>query len=156
MADIATAEATNGQPLPHPNREDFRCELERIRNAARAVPGLSFEERQSVVAPIVTFMYERFLPRADAEEAAIYPKLARAFSRDVTAVLLFHHRNIEGQAAELEASDVRDGPKLQELLYGLHTLIESHLGREQELYVRLLLGSGRATSARSEEASAAA
>jgi hypothetical protein len=87
MAGIATAETTNGKPNPHPNRDDLRWELERTRKAARAVPGLSPEERQSVVDPIVTFIRERFLPRADAEEAAIYPKLARAFSRDVTALL---------------------------------------------------------------------
>lgn len=101
-------------------------------------------------------MHERFLPRADAEEAAIYPKLARAFSRDVTVLLIFHHRMIEGQAAELAAANLRDGAKLQELLYGLHALIESHLAREQELYCRLLFCNGRATSAPPEEASAAA
>src|SRR5215216_4647324 len=68
-----------------PNRDEIRGELERIRNAARAVPSLPPEERRDVVDPIVTFLRERFLPRADAEEAAIYPKLARAFSPAVTA-----------------------------------------------------------------------
>lgn len=155
MAGIAKAEATNGKPVPHPNREDLRCELKRIRKAARAVRGLSFEERQSVVDPIVTFMYERFLPRADAEEAAIYPKLARAFSRNVTALLLFHHRLIERQAAELAAADPQDAARVQELLYGLHALIESHLAKERELYLRLLVLGGEATSAPEEKAVAA-
>jgi len=155
MAGIATAEATNGQPVSHPNREDLRWELERIRKAARAVPGLSPKERQTVVDPTVTFMRERFLPRANAEEAVIYPKLARAFSRDVTALLLFHHRLIDRQAAELAAADPREGARLQELLYGLHGLIESHLGKEQEFYLRLLVLGGEASSAPEEEAAAA-
>jgi Hemerythrin HHE cation binding domain len=155
MAGIAVAEATDGNPVPHPNRDDLRWELERIRKAARAVPGLSFEERQSVVDPIVTVMHERFLPRADAEEAAIYPKLGRAFSRDVTTLLLFHHRLIERQAAELAAADPREGARLQELLYGLHGLIESHLARERELYLQLLVLGRAASSAPEEEAAAA-
>lgn len=155
MAGTATAEVTNAWPVPHPNRDDPRWELERIREAARVVPGLSPEERRSVITPIVIFMRERFLPRSNAEEAAIYPKLARAFSRDVTALLLFHHRLIERQAAELAAADPREGARLQELLYGLHGLVESHLAKERELYLRLLDLGGEATSAPEEEAVAA-
>jgi hypothetical protein len=156
MAGMATAGATNGKPIPHPNREDLRWELARIRKTARAVPGLSPEERQSVIDPIVTFMRERLLPRADAEEAAIFPKLTRAFCCDVTDVLVFDHLVIEGQAAELAAADPRDGARLQELLYGLHALIRSHLEREQHLSLRLLFRGGAATSAPPGEASAAA
>jgi len=119
-------------------------------------PRASPEERRSVIDPIVTFLGERFLPRAEAEEAAIYPKLTLAFSRDVTVLLLFHHHLIERQAAELAAADPRDGARLQELLYGLHALIESHLAREREAYLRLLFGGGAATSAPLEEEAAAA
>jgi hypothetical protein len=156
MAGTAIAEAMNGKLVPHPNRGDLRWELEQIRKAARAVPALRPEERRSVTAPIVTFMRERFLPRADAEEAAIHPKLDRAFSRDVTAALVFDHLMIEGHTAELAAADSRDGARLQELLYGLHALIKSHLAREQDVYVRLLFRGGGATGAPPEEASAAA
>jgi len=155
MAGTAMAEAMNGKLVPHPNRDDLRWELERIRKTARAVPGLPPEELRSVIDPIVTFPRERFLPRAEAEEAAIYPKLARAFSRDVTTLLLFHHRLIERQAAELAGADPREGARLQELLYGLHGLIESHLARERELYLRLLVLGDEATSAPEEEAAAA-
>jgi hypothetical protein len=155
MAGIAVAEATDGNPVPHPNRDDLRRELERIKKAAGGVPGLRPEERRNIIAPIIAFMREGFLPRAEAEEAAIYPKLGRAFSRDVTTLLLFHHRLIERQAAELAAADPREGPRLQELLYGLHGLIESHLAREQELYLRLLVLGREASSAPEEEAAAA-
>jgi hypothetical protein len=155
MAGTAMAEAMDGKLVPHPNRDDLRWELERIRKAARAVPGIAPDDRRSVIAPIVTFMHERFLPRAEAEEAAIYPKLARAFSRDVTTLLLFHHRLIERQAAELAAADPREGARLQELLYRIHGLIASHLAREREIYLRLLVGGDEATSAHEEEAAAA-
>lgn len=139
MAGIGLAEATNGKPLPHPSHDEVRSELERIRQAARAVPGLPPEERRGLTGPIVTFLRERFLPRADAEEAAIYPKIARTFSPDVTAPLVFDHLMIEGQAAALAAADPQDAARLQELLYGLRALIESHVAREQDVYVRLLL-----------------
>jgi hypothetical protein len=138
MTGIAMAEAANGKLVSHPNRDEIRSELERIRNAARAVPSLPPEERRDVVDPIVTFLRKRFLPRTDAEEAAIYPKLARAFSPAVTAPLIFDHLLIEGQAAELATADPRDGASLQELLCALRALIESHLAREQYLYLRLL------------------
>jgi hypothetical protein len=155
MARTAMAEAMNWKPIPDPNRDDLRRELDRIREAARVVPGFAPDERRSVIAPIVTFMHERFLPRADAEEAAIYPKLGRAFSRDVTTLLLFHHRVIERQVAELAAADPREGARLQELLYGLHGLIESHLARERELYLQLLVVGREGSRAREEQAAAA-
>jgi hypothetical protein len=133
------AEATNGEPIPHPNRNDLHRELERIRKTARDVAGLSPEERRSAIETIVIFLRERFLRRTETEEAAIYPKLTRALSPDVTAPLVFDHLVIEAQTAELAAADSRDGARLQELLYGIRALIESHLERERHLYLRLLL-----------------
>jgi hypothetical protein len=147
MVGIAPAEATNGNVIPLPAPNDVRGELEQIRNAARAVPTLSSAERERVVDRILALLHERFLPRGDTEEATIYPTNARALSEEVTASLVFDHLLIEAQAAELAAADPRDGAKLQELLYGIRVLMDSHLEREQHLYARLPFGSGEARRA---------
>ena len=56
----------------------------------------------------------------------------------IAPIVTFLQERLEGQVAELAAADPRDWARLQELLYALRALIESHLTREHDLYLRLL------------------
>jgi hypothetical protein len=130
--------SATASPFPHPSRDEIRWHLDGIREAARVVPALSAAQRERMIEAVVAFLRERLLPRAAAEEAAIYPKIARTVSPDVAALLRSDHQVIETRTAELATADPRDAPAVQEILEALHANIAAHLESEQRVYVQML------------------
>jgi hemerythrin len=52
--------------------------------------------------------------------------------------MLYDHRAICERVDELASASIDDVARLQELLYGLHALIEVHFRKEEELYLPLV------------------
>jgi iron-sulfur cluster repair protein YtfE (RIC family) len=110
-----------------------------LRLAARELPDLSIEERQTLVGSIVDFLDGRLVPHAAAEEHTLYPAVADLLGGPAAiAPMLYDHRAIRQRLAELKAADLADLATLQELLHGLHALISVHFWKEEELYFPLL------------------
>ena len=127
-----------------PFREEhghFREHIEHIRLAAREVPELSPEERRIVVDRILEFIRSELIPHAEAEEQTVYREVGKVLAHPwSTGPMIYDHMLIRRRAAELAEMDPRDGPALQEQLYALHTLIDAHFEKEEELYLPLLEG----------------
>jgi len=117
----------------------FRDHVEHVRLAARELPELSPEERHAVVRRILDFVEHELVPHAEAEEATIYLEVGKILEHPwSTGPMVYDHMLIRRRAAALEQADPSDCATLQEHLYALHALVESHFEKEEELYLPLL------------------
>jgi iron-sulfur cluster repair protein YtfE (RIC family) len=74
------------------------------------------------------------VPHAQAEERVLYPQWARLCGyADAAAPMVHDHQAIAARIERLETADLGDADALQELLYGLHALIETHFRKEEDL-----------------------
>ena len=113
--------------------------LEHARVAARELPALSIEERELVIARIVTFLRSELVPHAEAEEHTIYREVGKRLGNPwATAPMIFDHLLIRRRMHALEAADLADVDTLREHLIALHALVCSHFEKEEQLYLPLL------------------
>jgi len=114
-------------------------DVEHIRLAAREIPDLSPEERALLRDRVLAFLRGALVPHSLLEESGLYPEVAAALgSQLATAPMIYDHLAIRERIVDLAEADPRDGPRLQELLYGLHALIKVHFWKEEELYLPLV------------------
>ena len=121
--------------------ESFRHEheqllehIEHIAYAAREIPRLSEDERDTLRSRILGFLRGTLLPHAKAEEEVLYPEWAKLVGFADAAVPMVHdHEAIVARVERLEAADLSDVDTLQELLYGLYALISVHFRKEEDL-----------------------
>ena len=74
------------------------------------------------------------IPDAKAEEEGLYAGVAELLGdKRSIAPMIYDHRAICERTVELASASVADVPRLQELLYGLHALIEVHFRKEEDL-----------------------
>jgi hypothetical protein len=119
--------------------EEFRAWTDRLRAAARQLPGFDRAERLAVVADLVAFLHDRVEPHTRVDEQVLYPELAeRLGSPLAAAAIAYDHLAIRAWIAELASVDGDDVETAQELLYGLDALIRVHLWKEDELFVKPL------------------
>jgi hemerythrin superfamily protein len=108
--------------------------IEHIAESAREVPRLSDEERQALRERILGFLRGTLIPHAKAEEKVLYPEWAKLVDfADAAAPMIHDHEAIVARIERLERADIHDIDSLQELLYGLHTLISVHFRKEEDL-----------------------
>jgi iron-sulfur cluster repair protein YtfE (RIC family) len=123
-------------------REDhahLREHVDNILFAAREIPSLSPEEREELVGRILDFLRNTLVPHADEEERTLYPEVARRLGHpEATAPMIHDHAAIRGRTVELSTTGASEVDRLQELLYGLHTLISEHFWKEEQLYLPLV------------------
>ncbi len=113
--------------------------VEHIRLAAREIPRLSPEERDQLRGRIVEFLRESLVPHVRVEERDLYTEIAELLGHPgATAPMIYDHLAIREQIAALEHAPAADADRLQELLYGLYTLIRTHFWKERELYFPLV------------------
>ena len=116
----------------------LRREVDAMREAARELPELSPVERAELRDWIVSFLNEVLIPFAEAEEQGLYAGVAELLGDERSiAPMIYDHRAICERAVELASTPVTDVARLQELMYGLHALIEVHFRKEEELYLPL-------------------
>ncbi len=129
-------------PGAHGEHSDLFDQIERIRVAARAVPDLEPPRREELRREVLQFLRETLIPRTKEEERELYPAVGlRLGHPDATAAMIYDHLAIRERVAALAEAGLADADRLQELLYGLYTLIRVHHWKEEELYLPLLEGA---------------
>lgn len=119
--------------------EEFRAWTDRLRAAARTLPGLERGERLTLLADLIAFLQEKIEPHTRIDEAVLYPTAeTRSGSPLASASMAYDHLAIRSWIAKLAEADEDDVETLQELLYGLDALIRVHLWKEDELFVKPL------------------
>lgn len=121
--------------------EPFRAEhaellghIEHLAAAARELPDLSEEERETLRGRILGFLEGTLLPHARAEEHVLYPEWATLVGFPGAAVPMVHdHEAIVARVQRLRDAPVADVDQLQELLYGLYALISVHFRKEEDI-----------------------
>ena len=122
---------------------ELRGHVEHLPIAARELPKLTIEERVDVIERIVAFLGEVLLPHAVLEQRLLYPGAARLLDEpDGSDSVSDDRLAVRELLQALGDADVRDTGALQELVFGLYLLLNTHLQKEEELYMKLL-GSKR-------------
>ncbi len=135
------------QPLREEHKE-LLPHIEAIRQAADAIGETPLSELRPQIDNVYDFLAYHLLPHAQAEEAALYPVVAKVMgapeatgtmSRDHVEVgrlideLGLIRSNMSGSM--LTMAQVRD---LRRVLYGLYTLVKVHFAKEEEVYLPIL------------------
>ncbi len=106
------------EPLPDEHRH-FADPLEAIRQAAEGVGDLPLPELRRQMDDVHTFLVERFIPHARADEEAIYPSFERVLDAPpATEPMVRDHAEMSRLAAKLlalrerwcTATSARPGP----------------------------------------------
>jgi hemerythrin-like domain-containing protein len=151
------------QPLRDEHRELLPL-LERVREAADSIESGAMQAVDSAYE----FLSAHLVPHALAEEAALYPVVARIMgSPDATKTMEVDHAEVRRLTEELRgirtqisdgAPSVEQARDLRRVLYGLYTLVGVHFSKEERVYLPLLDSHLSAEEARSmfEEMEAAA
>jgi iron-sulfur cluster repair protein YtfE (RIC family) len=117
---------------------ELRDQVEHLPVIARELPGVDAEERFEVVERVAAFLAEILLPHCAAEERVLYPEAARLLGeQDDSEAVAADREQVRGLLGRLATVDVRDAGEIQEVLYALHALLQSHLWREEEVYLKL-------------------
>lgn len=91
------------EPLPDEHRH-FADPLEAIRQAAEGVGDLPLPELRRQMDDVHTFLVERFIPHARADEEAIYPSFERVLDAPpATEPMVRDHAEVSRLAAKLLA-----------------------------------------------------
>ncbi|HUY21175.1 MAG TPA: heavy metal translocating P-type ATPase [Acidimicrobiales bacterium] len=125
----------------------IKADIERLRTVADA---LATEEPSLVVADIRAvsrMLVDEVLPHEEAEDAILYPALARALGGvDPTGTMSRAHVEISHQIRRLgrllddidpSGPDDADVAELRRLLYGLHAILRLHTAQEDEGFLSL-------------------
>lgn len=121
------------EPFRH-EHEQLLEHINHLAQAAREMPRISVEERETLRARILGFLRDTLIPHALAEEEVLYPEWAKLVGyADAAAPMVHDHEAIVDRIDRLEQADVSDVDALQELLYGLYALIGVHFRKEEDL-----------------------
>ncbi len=135
------------QPL-RDEHEELRPHIERLRQAAEAVGTAPTAALQSLVDEVHGFLVHQLIPHAQAEDAALYPVVARLMGApEATATMRRDHVEVGRMVEELGAlrdqlTDLTDDQAkveaLRRVLYGLYAVVRLHFAKEEEIYLPLL------------------
>jgi iron-sulfur cluster repair protein YtfE (RIC family) len=139
--------ATPTQPLREEHRELFP-HIEQLRLAADRVGPVPPEDTRRAVDEAYGFLVGHLIPHAQAEDAALYPVVARVMGApEATATMRRDHVEVGRLTEELGAlrSRLATGAfdetlqrELRRVLYGLYALVAVHFAKEEEIYLPLL------------------
>jgi len=123
-------------------------DVDRLRTVADRLDELPPQAAKRELADLRRFLDERLVPHEQAEDAAVYPLVARAIGgEDPTAAMSRAHLEIahlvrlfgrlvdELPPAELEPLNADDRRDLRRILYGLHAVLRLHFAQEDEQYL---------------------
>jgi hypothetical protein len=123
-----------------------RPDVEAVRVAADAIGVQSQEAALRQAREVYEVLSVRVVPHELAEDAQLYPVLARALgATDPTGTMSRAHLEIAHQTGRLGRllEQPADGPEpedlleLRQLLYGLHAILRLHFAQEEESYLSL-------------------
>jgi iron-sulfur cluster repair protein YtfE (RIC family) len=131
--------ATNLTDSLRRRHDELRPSVERIAQAAAEVSSLSRDARRSVVIEILAFLHGELQLHNEAEEGWLYPEIALQLRHPGSmAGMQFDYKLLDERTADLEAADFDDVSALQATLYAVHTLVDAHLRKEEEVYLPFL------------------
>ena len=135
------------QPLRDEHKELFP-HIERIQVVADQVGTATYEVLDQGLNEVYQFLALHLIPHAQAEDAALYPVVARVMGApEAPDTMRRDHVEIGRLVAELGAlrlhlSKDKLGPaelrSLRRVLYGLYALVRVHFAKEEEVYLPLL------------------
>lgn len=133
------------QPLRDEHRE-LLPQLETVKDAADNVGEVTQEELQAKVTAALAFLRGHLIPHAQAEEAALYPAVARFLGSPMsTATMSVDHKMImhgTGEVAEAAAhlpnADATQLRALRTALYAVYAVTRVHFVKEEQVYLPLL------------------
>lgn len=130
------------------HREVLAPRIDALRRVADSVGTAPVAEVRNGVEEAYAFLVQDLIPHAEWEDAVLYPAVGRALGApEATATMSREHEDIRDLAEELEnvKGDLRGETlgegltcSLRRILYGLHTLVKSHLAKEEEIYLPIL------------------
>jgi hypothetical protein len=125
----------------------LRPDVDRIRTVADALDPSRPAESLAMANEIHRFLVDELQPHEEAEDATLYPALARVLGgKDPTATMSRAHVEIAHLIRRLGAAlddidpagpDADDIKDLRSLLYGLHAVLQLHFAQEDEGYLSL-------------------
>jgi iron-sulfur cluster repair protein YtfE (RIC family) len=123
-------------------------EVRRIQQVADQLDLLPPEEARSELTEVHNFLVEELLPHEEAEDAQVYPVVARLIGgEDPTAPMSRAHLEIAHlvrvfgklvQDLPPEGPGPEDLRELRRILYGLHAILRLHFVQEEESYLALM------------------
>jgi hypothetical protein len=123
----------------HEAHARLRERAELLADAAKVLPAVSPTERESLRDDIVEFLREQVVPHTVLDERVLFPEVSRRLGDPLaTATMNYDHVAIRDWIDDVAAADLDDTARLQQLLYGLHALIQVHIWKEERLYLTLL------------------
>jgi hemerythrin-like domain-containing protein len=135
------------QPVRDEHRH-LRPRIEQLRYAADALAGKDASGIELHVEEAHRFLNRHLLPHAAAEDASLYPAVARALGNPkATATMQVDHEEIAELSHELgtlldrlkvEGMDAELRNDLRRVLYGVYTLVLVHFTKEERVYLPLL------------------
>lgn len=141
MTDAVAAPTRPTEPLRAEHRE-LLPHIEALRVAADHVGAIDEAALRAELDIAHAFLTDHLMPHAIAEDEVMYPAIDRimgapgataTMSRDHVAVVeLVDELGILRRAPGEHATDLR------RVLYGLHTLVLTHFGKEETVYLPLL------------------
>jgi hypothetical protein len=119
--------------------DDLSFQVARLLSIARDLPDMSHHERIFALARVRDFLRHRLIPYVRTKETVVYPAWAEMVGyRDAPVPLIHDHDAISARVDQLMRTDADDTAALQELLYGLHALIEVSFDKEEDLRLPVL------------------
>lgn len=122
--------------------------LETIRMAADKVGDATSAGLTPLLDAALAFLRQELIPHAKAEEAVLYPAVARLLgAREATDTMSLDHEEVArltDRLTELRAEAIAKGlthqhqNDLRLVLYGLYALVRIHFRKEEEAYLPLL------------------
>ena len=135
--------------------QQFRAEhkemlpgVKRIRHVADQLETMPPETARRELGQLYRFLTDELLPHDDAEDASVYPVVARLIGgEDPTATMSRAHMEIAhlvrvfGRTLEdlpPEGPAHEDLRELRGILYGLYAILRLHFAQEEESYLALI------------------
>ena len=126
----------------------LQCLLETARETAEGAESVSPDELAERVDRVLQIVYDELLPQLEAEQATLYPVVARITKSDVPGDLLTTEslavgklaRQLLRARARLGGADCRDEGRLdlRRALYDIHFAVRSHLAKEDDVLLPLI------------------
>jgi iron-sulfur cluster repair protein YtfE (RIC family) len=135
------------EPLRAEHR-DLLPKIERLREVADEIGIAPFETTFAALADLQSFLATSLVPHARAEEAVLYPEVARLLgAAEATMTMSRDHEEVLRLIAELAALREMPAEKdfgsvrpidLRRILYGLYALIKTHFAKEEDVFLPIL------------------
>jgi iron-sulfur cluster repair protein YtfE (RIC family) len=145
------------QPLRDEHRE-LRPDIEALQSLADVVGTAPADAITRQLDTALAFLTQHLLVHAQAEEQVLYPAVAEALGAPAaTATMRRDHVAIRQMTTDLLKArqqldqtrlTTNDEQTLRRLLYGLHTLVQVHLAKEEEVFLPALDAALTADKAR--------